>query len=356
MPMYQQVAKHLKEQILSGKLPPMTRLPTERELSAELRVNRETLSKALSKLSYEGLIVRQRSKGTFVTDTAVRTGTQRKSIGLILPWGDASSLETDTYIAQVFAAFRMNLPSYCDLNMQVYNDKQGYDGLQRNYNYDGMLIIAPRRESKDKLLDFKKSGVPFVVVDAGFEGDDFNCVRGDNMDCTVSAIDYLVSLGHKRIAYISGKLNYINAIERLKGFQAGIRRHGLEYRKEHISTPLPTEEFHDIGRRAAAEFLTARKAPTAIITYNLDILLDAIKVLKSRNIRIPEDMSIIAFGDPQIAAYNDPPITVIKRPLKEMCAKALEILMKQVSGSSTKPVQVTVKRELVVAKSCAAPK
>ena len=123
-PIYQQAADYLRIKISNKELLPLSKLPAERSLAVELGINRRTLSKALEILCYEGLLVRQIGKGTFINKTRNNVSVQKRNIGLIFSWGPESGLPDDYYNYSIFQSLTTNLPNYCTTPLRLLSPLQ----------------------------------------------------------------------------------------------------------------------------------------------------------------------------------------------------------------------------------------
>jgi DNA-binding LacI/PurR family transcriptional regulator len=340
VPVHQQLAEYLRKNIVNGILAPSSKLLSERDLALKFKVNRETLRKAIDRLCYEGLLVRRSGKGTFVANIKEKGSVEIKKIGLIVSWGDMVSIEKDSYYGQVFRGLRQNQPEHCELNAILYKKEIGLLDLFHNNNFEGMIIVAPRIEMKPELIRLKQAKIPSIIFNASFNNTILDCVDSDNTGGSMMAVEYLVSLKHKNIGYISGQLNDTNAVDRLKGYQIALKKYGLGYKKNAVS--------RDVNR-----LLDLRPRPTAILFYSCSQAMVAVEIIKKRGLNIPDDISIITFDDPEVASYTRPPLTVIKEPLFEMSKVALKELMRRITGSPRNSLQINLKTELIKRSSCA---
>jgi LacI family transcriptional regulator len=130
-----------------------------------------------------------------------------------------------------------------------------------------------------------------------------------------AAAEYLVKLGHKRVAFISGPGTFRSSHERRGGFEDGLAAHGLSLDPELIVEGAYT---FDSGVACAAKLLKAKPRPTAIFAGNDEMAVGALHAARRAGHKVPEDVSIMGFDDFQIASSAWPPLTTIRAPTREI--------------------------------------
>ncbi len=217
---------------------------------------------------------------------------------------------------------------------------------------DGILI-APAVEWSDAPLLLQSRHVPVVCVDRRIDGGDFDVVLVDNVAGARHAAEYLVSLGHERIAVISGPLSSTPGRERHEGFAQGLRDCGCELQEHYLQVGDFRE---DSGYQAALRLLAVRPAPTAVFVANNLMAIGALRAMHNLGVRIPQEISFIAFDDLSLAELTTPPLTVISRPSTEQGVLAMRLLQfRMEQGAAPAPRTIVLETTLVVRGSCAAP-
>ena len=216
----------------------------------------------------------------------------------------------------------------------------------------GGLVFADIIENRSQVQTALDVGVPCVVMNHVVSEFDVNYIGIDNLTGGKLATDYLVSLGHKRVATVTGSLQTQAGAQRLKGFKEVM---------EKTHTPLPPEYIveGDYSRRSArsgVESLLALKTPpTAIFAASDDMALEIIAVILERGLKVPENISVIGFDDNPIALYGPIALTTIRQPLFEMAEQAVRYLHQLMSGKRSR-VKKVLSPQLVIRESCAPPK
>lgn len=216
---------------------------------------------------------------------------------------------------------------------------------------DGIIQLRPQSAN---YASSSVMGLPYINV-CGTECTTGACIRVDNAEATRQMVNHLVSLKHKRIALITGLKGNPHTIDRLKGYKQGLHEAGIDFDKR-----LVAEGEFSIwsGVNAANQLCSLAELPTAIVCMNDQMAIGAIQALKSRNIRVPEDISITGFDDIDYARYCDPPLTTISQPRDDMAQIAVDYLLKRIEGDEAEPVDTHFVRpyDFVLRKSCATAK
>jgi LacI family transcriptional regulator len=188
----------------------------------------------------------------------------------------------------------------------------------------GVLILPPISED-DALANLcLEMGCGYVRMGSAMLDDGDHMVASNDREMVVQAVDHLVELGHRKIALIEGPDGFRSANERREGFLAAMQAHGLAVPSEWRAQG--TYRF-DSGMEAAARLLEAGDRPTAIFASNDEMAAGAFHVARQRDLKVPDDLSIIGFDDSPIAAHIWPPMTTVRWPVREMGrAAALKLI------------------------------
>jgi len=232
----------------------------------------------------------------------------------------------------------------CDLLLHITDGKD----VAKASGVDGMLFvdIDGCEELLDRTLD---QGVPTVVLNHYLEELPVSCVAIDNKTAAEQVVKYLVGLGHRDIATITGDLKTQAGLDRLDGFVKAMKARRLPVKDEYI-------KFGDFGlssaRTAMEALLALTDRPTAVFVGSDEMALETINVALAKGIRVPEELSVVGFDDNPVAAHGRVPLTTIRQPLSEMGGRGLELLFQQVKGKKSSPRKLLLPTELVERESC----
>lgn len=213
----------------------------------------------------------------------------------------------------------------------------GYDVLVSSTNYDtsrmalsvGRMIernvdgVAIMTSEIDRTLTDQLSSrkVPLVFLDVGKVSEGISNVRVDYGHGVSEAVNHLLGLGHKHIAFISGPSNLISARTRRATFVNSLRQHG-------ISERLVEEGNHRIdgGLSAMAKLLKRPDPPTAVLASNDLTAIGALSGIRRAGLHVPRDISVVGFDDIDLATFTEPPLTTVRlarHDLADLACKAL---------------------------------
>lgn len=188
----------------------------------------------------------------------------------------------------------------------------------------GVLILPPISEDDALAQLCLEMGCGYVRMGSAMLDDEDHIVASNDREIVSQAVDHLVDLGHRKIALIEGPDGFRSAFERREGFMAAMHAHGLAVRPEwHVQG---TYRF-DSGMAAATRLFDATELPTAIFASNDEMAAGAFHAARQRELKVPDDLSIIGFDDSPIAAHIWPPMTTVRWPVREMGrAAALKLI------------------------------
>lgn len=176
-------------------------------------------------------------------------------------------------------------------------------------------------------------GIPYVVINNLRHGVAAPFVESDNYTAVRQAVEYLVGMGHRRIGFVGGALEIANMEDRYKGYLQHMAEFGLEVDRDWVIDDLTgVEEQNAI--EGTYRLLGRRNLPTALITASESVALGVYRVFKAREIRIPEDVSIVSFDDTRLSGLMQPPITTFRQPLHRMGGRAVDLLMDLIHPST----------------------
>jgi DNA-binding LacI/PurR family transcriptional regulator len=214
---------------------------------------------------------------------------------------------------------------------------------------DGIIVTSSRVGALYMGL-LKEMRVPIVLVNDQHEGEFVHSVMIANTEGMRAAAEHLIGLGHRRIAYLGDQFGYQSDVERLAGYESALRAAGIAAMPELVVRGNGKPE----GAMAAVEtLLKLDEPPTAVCCYNDMSALGAMRQIRARGLRVPEDISVAGFDDLFFAGYLQPALTTVRQPMRQMGEMAMESLLKLMAGEES-VMQIRVDAELVARESTAA--
>jgi LacI family transcriptional regulator len=222
-----------------------------------------------------------------------------------------------------------------------------YIKLFQAQRVDGIILVPCSQKSVEYL---SQSNLNFVLVDRYFPKIKSEYVITDHFNGAFEATEYLIKLGHKKIAVLRGAGELFPDVERFKGFSAAMKKHGL--------APDPDLffncEFDDsIACKTIKDLLRKKERPTAIFSFNSLMMTGAIKAVEDAGLEIPKQISLICFDE--IPGYNifTPKITSIVQPIESLGREATKILIDRIKNPQNgKQKKLVLKPKLVAGDSC----
>jgi LacI family transcriptional regulator len=271
-------------------------------------------------------------------------GQKTNLIGLIMP--DIAypfAFEVMKGVNRAIAESEYDLLVFTTGDVRKYgtaSHEQRYVSLLSNSITDGVLIVAPAAGNFS-------ADAPIVSVDPLTTDPDYPSVHATNYQGALDAMNYLISLGHKRIGYIGGRAELESAIRRLKGYRDALNQTGILIEEAMITAGDYTTET---GAECARSLLSHDYPPTAIFASNDQSAIGVYQVAKEKGLHIPDDLSVVGFDNIPDAAYYD--LTTVDQFIMEMGYIATNMLIDLINGVTLTEKIHRVKTKLVVRGSC----
>lgn len=271
-----------------------------------------------------------------------------KLIGLLIP--DIATI----YMGEILRG----ISSAADqLNYGLMLYTQGTtDHLERTTHYlrllnsglvDGVLMVVPR-DYEIIVNDLKDHDLRYVIVDHHNGTGNEPSVTATNRKGTQEAMRHLLALGHRRIGFITGRMDIACSLERLEGYRAGLAEVGLPFDDELVREG---DYSQPTGFHRALELFQLPEPPTAIVASNDSMAFGVMDAAKAAGRSIGKDVSIIGFDDIFMASQVHPALTTVRQPLAEMGRVALDMLVTLLEGRTALAMRRELPTELIVRQS-----
>jgi LacI family transcriptional regulator len=217
---------------------------------------------------------------------------------------------------------------------------------------DGILLVLPRNIA-DYTDTLTRHNFPFVLIDHQGNGDPCTAVGATNWQGAYNATEYLIKQGHKRIGFITGSMDLGCSHDRLKGYRSALRT----YHIPEVPELVYEGDFNQPdGYAGASAFLELPIPPTAIFASNDVMAMGVMDAARNRNLRIPDDISIIGFDNIPQAAMINPSLTTVQQPLEQMGRVATQMLLSILKTPQKDVKRIELPTELIIRSSTSAPK
>lgn len=213
------------------------------------------------------------------------------------------------------------------------------------------VIIVHATEARTQALIH--SAIPTVFIDRMSQGSHATYVKSDNMDGSRQATEHLLSLGHRRIALLTGNTTDPVGMERLLGFQQALAQAGIG-----PDPGLVRQSGWNVNEayEAARMLLTEHRDFTAIVAGSDVMAIGILRALNEHGMRVPDDVSLIGFDDVEFGQYTNPPLTTIRQDRVAMAHGAVQRLIAMIEGTEVVsplilPTQLVVRKSTGVVPS-----
>jgi LacI family transcriptional regulator len=271
----------------------------------------------------------------------------------IIDWYNNEALVEDPYYLSLMSAIEMRCV-VLGINTCKTVSINGSFIPTVDFPLDGMVAIGRFNGSEvDQLSQLTPN---IVFMDSSPRESEFDSISINARLGISQVLQYLISLGHKRIAFIGGEVVGNNKEpskdERRETFISVMKECGLYHDKSIFIGKLIS---YDEGYSAAATMLET-DTPTAVIVANDTMAMGVIACLKEKGLEIPADMSVVGFNDLPSVKFTNPPLTTVHVPVDFLADYAVKLLIQRIQGENAFPVKVIVPTVLKIRKSCCKPK
>ncbi len=273
-------------------------------------------------------------------------GTQNTAVGFVLP--GYPGIFHSFYAVELMRGIGHGC-EVCRLDM-IFHITDGSNPLKSNFA--GGLIFADIIENRSQVEEALSDGIPCLVLNHIVKDLDVNYIAVDNFKGGAMAAEYLISLGHKNIATVTGNMQTQAGIDRFEGFQKELLKHGVNFEPDYF---YKGDYSRRSARQAAERFFALDNPPTAIFAASDEMAMEVISVAYENGIKIPEDISVIGFDDNPAGLFGPVGLTTIKQPLFSMGEEAVKILHDIMTGKQTTRAHKVLTPEIIVRESCGQP-
>ena len=210
---------------------------------------------------------------------------------------------------------------------------------------DGALLVTPAVDLEGQ------PGTPVVAVDPHTGRSPLPTVDSDNLHGGQLATEHLISLGHRRIALLTGREDLKSAQQRETGYRRALAGAGVPVDESLIRRG---DYDHDIAAASARELLSGPDRPTAVFAANDITAIATIETAVELGLRVPEDLSVVGFDNIPESALCTPPLTTVQQPIREMGHRAITLLVRLINGETPDETHITLGTELIVRHSARA--
>ena len=296
--------------------------PTIATVAARANVAVSTVSRFLNG-HYVSPTVRARLAEVIEALGYSRSWTARNlSLGRRGSIGVAVDSSEDPWFVQVLSGVQEELIAHdASLMLSSFELGERYNAAPvlewiRAHRIDGLIVAKAQRRERVVLSAAIKAGIAAIAVAPDEAVHDVHVVQCDNAQAGALVADYLVDLGHKRIAFAGGPPHSVDSKQRLAGLSDQLGERGVRLEQETIFSCGSWTV--DAGAAFARSFLSEKTSVTAIVLANDALALGLLRVAHEHGVRIPEDLSVVGFDGLPAGTLSWPSLTTVAQPMREM--------------------------------------
>ena len=221
--------------------------------------------------------------------------------------------------------------------------------MVRGKRVDGMIVLYSKKD--DKVVPYLiESGIPFVVIGKPLiESGKIMFVDNDNVQAAKEATDFLLNLGHEKIAFIGEDEQFEVSEARLNGFIQAVKGKNLDIPEGFIKN-IQFDLNH--GKQIVAELMSLAEPPTALVVSDDLNALIVLTALSEKNIKVPDDMSMIVFNNSVISKVANPPLTTVDTQIFQLGYESANCLIELVKDPQMFRKSVIIPTVIVERNSC----
>lgn len=325
--LYKKIYHYLKDKISDGSLQAGDQLPTEKELSELFSVSRITSKRAFVELENEGLISRQRGKGSFVKEREMPAGSEKKLIALFLPF-EASNELTD------YAKGIVQELSKSDYQLTINLVKNL--SVDRLRDYAGIILYPENtNQSIDLLFQCQFERIPLVLLDKHVEGFEVATVVSENHVGSYDLTKHLIEIGCQEIIFVGQEsLGEVSSVrDRYLGYLQAVTEAKMSSRHLIFDKTQALQAELDSLLNLLED---SKKGKKGLVVENDWLAIQILQFVQQNNYQVPDDLAIVGFDNIQAASLLSPGLTTAGQNFLQIGQEAARMLVQMITSGQLK--------------------
>ncbi|MFI9586367.1 LacI family DNA-binding transcriptional regulator [Streptomyces sp. NPDC052236] len=322
--------------------PPPKRMPTLDEVAARAGVSRTAASRVINNAPHVSRAKREavqravRELDFVPNPSAQALATRRVGAVVLAVSSDEPGLFADPFFAEVIVGVSAALEqTELELILLLANTPRGrerFERLLRSRRADGVMLMALRGDDPLGRLG-EEVDLPVVFGGLPLIGEPTWYVDADNRGGARLAAEHFARTGRRRPVMITGQVDARAAVAREQGFTDGLTLSGLP-----LLGVEPGQFTEDGGAEAMERLLRAHPDPDAVFAASDAMAIGALRTLRERGLRVPEDVAVIGFNDLASARHTSPPLTTVHQPVRALGQEMARMLVSAIEGHRPSPL------------------
>lgn len=257
-----------------------------------------------------------------------------KTIGIVMPQSTQEAFLNPFFPEALSGVSRAaHEEGYCILLSTGNDEKEQLEsikGIVMGGRVDGVIIMYSSVENV-VLKAVSSLKIPVLIIGKPIDAKGVLYVDNDNVEAAHKVTQKLIEKGHKRIAFISGSLNYIVSLDRLDGYRDAIIENNMEFNREYIKQ---CEYSKESGARAMKELLNYKEKPTAVVLTDDVMAFGALEEAKKAGVRVPEQLEVVSFNNIPLAEFCTPGLTSVDINARSLGYEAARLMVEKIKGTA----------------------
>lgn len=322
--------------------PSPRRMPTLDEVAERAGVSRTAASRVINNVPHVSRVKREaveravRELGYVPNPTARALATRKVGAVVLAASSDEDGLFADPFFAEVVLGVSAALEQTdLELLLVLANTRRGRDRLERMVRFrrtDGIMMMALRGDDPLGRLG-EESGIPVVFGGLPLTGEPRRYVDADNRGGARLAAEHFARTGRSMPVMITGHVDTQVSVAREQGFSEGLMLAGIPL------LDVASGDFQEEGgAEAMDQLLDAHPQLDALFAASDGMAIGALRTLRRRGRRVPEDVAVIGFNDLASARHTDPPLTTVHQPVRALGREMARMLVGAIDGNDPSPL------------------
>lgn len=320
-PTHKLVRERLEQLLRDGVYRPGSQLPSEPDIAAALQVSRMTANRAILALVADGVLERSKGRGTFVSQNVPRTSGLRRVVGVA---NEEPSYAWEDFYFGVLLSSLSRACQQSGLEFSVLD--RLHPSLDQIDDSTGVILIAFPHHQQSVARDLADRAGRVVALGCSWDDFPWPTVDSDNLLGAGLAVEHLAGLGHRDIAYVGAFPEDSNTQDRWRGYNVQMQLRGLRPYRPLFFSRMDGSDEHTDG--LVLDLLTGIRPPSAIFAAGAEVALRITALARRLDLRLPLDLSLVAYDEPSYFSLIEPAMTTVRQPLREMAENALQILLR----------------------------
>ena len=374
-PLYKRIEKDLRDRVQGGRWPAGTMLPSRKSLAKEYGVDMRTIQRAIGDLLADGTLHAHGGRGTFVASSAngghpgssLGYGAPAKTVAIIAEQSFSPGPSWPVTIQAIHETLRREISDCRLITLNTYDKTP--EGVMR-HERDAVAVAEQQHLAgvimfhsggDETIPDIRRvvdRGTPMVFIDR-LPGDlkcDF--VGIDNRYAACDGVEYLISIGHRKIAFLAPEEEASTIEGRMAGYLEALAKHKIEVNEEYICRVPLTKSFaldalrSEIGR-IASQLMSREDRPTAIFVVNDFLAQHFVNSVEELGGTVPESISVLGFDDVEQFSARPGFLTSVRQPFEAIGERSAMLLLNRLHDNDGAPVfqHILLPTKLVVRQS-----